>query len=259
MSASHGTPAHPLIGINGLLDPGDTPRLNLPVRYADSVLKAGGVPVAIPPVGGPADLARLVDRIDGLLLSGGDDFDTERLGLGPTHPSATKTPAAKQDFDLELARLAIERGLPVLGICYGMQCLALASGAGLHQHLPDLPGRPDHSGRRAGAEAASRTVRVAPGTKLARVLGVEELEVVCRHHQALAGPGAGWDVAARSSEDLIEAIERSDATFAVGVQWHPELSGEGSPNDRLFRGLVGAACLRAARRAPSPVQRPALT
>ena len=81
MDASNGTPAHPLIGINGLLDPGDTPRLNLPVRYADSVLKADGVPVAIPPVGGPGDLERLLDRIDGLVLSGGDDFDMERLGL----------------------------------------------------------------------------------------------------------------------------------------------------------------------------------
>jgi gamma-glutamyl-gamma-aminobutyrate hydrolase PuuD len=254
MPLDSGTRAHPLIGINGLLDPGETPRLNLPVRYADAILKADGVPVAIPPVGGPADLGRMLDRIDGLLLSGGDDFDTERLGLGPTHPAATKTPPAKQDFDIELARLAIERGLPVLGICYGMQCLALAAGAELEQHLPDLPGCPDHSGK--GPGGAQQTVRTVAGTKLARLLGVGTLEVVCRHHQALGSPGAGWTVAARSAEDLIEAIERSDAPFAVGVQWHPELSHEGSPNDRLFRGLVGAASLHAARRAsPSPASK----
>ena len=248
MSPATGTPAHPLIGINGLLAPGATPRLSLPVRYADSILKADGVPVAIPPVGGPGDLGRLLDRIDGLLLSGGDDFDTERLGLGPTHPAALTTPPEKQDFDLELVRLAVEREIPVLGICYGMQCLALAAGAELLQHLPDLPGCPDHSGP-ADGEDAPRTVRVGDGTKLGRILGVGQLEVVCRHHQALGTPGSGWTVSARSAEDLIEAIEREDVPFAMGVQWHAELACEGSPNDRLFRGLVGAASLHASRRA----------
>ena len=95
----------PLIGINGLLvERGGVDRLELATRYADSVLKAGGVPLVLPPVGGPGDIARTLDRLDALLLTGGEDFDMDRLGLGATHPSATKTPAEKQDWDFELAR-----------------------------------------------------------------------------------------------------------------------------------------------------------
>lgn len=233
----------PLIGINGLLHPGDVPRLDLPVRYASAVQKAGGIPVAIPPVGGPRDLEQLLDRLDGLLLSGGDDFDTERIGLGPTHPAANVTPSEKQDFDFELVRAALERGIPVLGVCYGMQLLGLASGALLYQHVPeDLPEEAAH------AAGALQKVQVEPRTKLGRVLGVGELEVVCRHHQALKSPGAGWIVSASTGGGMIEAVERVDHAFAIGVQWHPELGAEGSANDRLFRGLVGAASLFAARR-----------
>jgi len=232
----------PLIGIDGHLDGGDPPRASLPTRYADAVLKAGGIPVVIPPVGGPSDIARVLDRVDGLLLPGGDDFDTARLGLGPTHPAACPVPAEKQDFDVALARAALERRLPVLGICYGMQLLALATGGSLLQHLPDdRPGGRDHRG---GVEHA---VEIRPGTKLARLLDLEELPVVSRHHQAIDEPGAGWLVSATDDEGLVEALESTELPFALGVQWHPELAPEGSPHDRLFRGLVGAASLHAAR------------
>ena len=97
--------ARPLIALNGLLVEGDSPRLQLATRYADSVLKAGGIPLAIPPVGGPVDLERLLERVDGLVLTGGDDFTTEPLGLGPTHPAADPVPRRKQDWDFELAQI----------------------------------------------------------------------------------------------------------------------------------------------------------
>ena len=233
---------HPLIAVNGLLDPGETPRLNLPLRYADSVLKAGGVPVAIPPVGGPADVLRLLERVDGLLLTGGDDFRTECLGLGPTHTQAVPTPQAKQDFDFELVRAALACELPILGICYGMQLLALNDGGTLYQHLPeDLPGSREHRGN------VAHSVRVEPGTKLAGLLGVEACEVISRHHQGVASLSGPWRVGARDEEDLIEAIEHTSHPFAVAVQWHPELASEGSLHDLLFRGLVGAAATRQAR------------
>ncbi len=232
--------SRPLIAINGLLEPGERPRLALPLRYADALLKAGAVPVVIPPVGGPADLARLLARVDGLLLTGGDDFTTEPLGLGATHPRAVRTPLGKQALDLALARAALDGGLPTLGICYGMQCLGLADGAGLLQHLPDdRPGMQEHSGGRRHA------VGIAPESKLARSLRVERLDVVSRHHQALADAPAGWAVAARDDEGLIEAIEHAAHPFAIGVQWHPELDPEGTPSDRLFQALVAAAALGA--------------
>jgi gamma-glutamyl-gamma-aminobutyrate hydrolase PuuD len=232
----------PVIAVNGELVPGDPPRVSLACRYADAVLKAGGVPVIVPAVGGPGDARRLLERVDGLLLSGGDDFDTRRLGLGPTHPAAKPVPAAKQDFDLELVHAALELRLPVLGICYGMQLLALAEGGRLHQHLPDdRPGSQDHTGGR------EHPVRIEPGSKLAALMGLERVEVVSRHHQAVAGLGGAWRVSAVDDEDLIEAIERADHPFALGVQWHPEQAPEGSAHDRLFRGLVEAARIGAAR------------
>jgi putative glutamine amidotransferase len=238
------TNERPLIGINGVLIAGDSPQLKLATRYANAVLKAGGIPVALAPIGGPGDIERLLERIDGLLLSGGDDFDTLRLGLGPVHPAAELVPSEKQDWDFELARRAIALDVPVLGICYGMQLLGLLEGAHIHQHLPDdRPGSREHRG---GVEHA---VAIEPESKLARILGEREVTVVSRHHQALSQVEPPWSVNARDDERLIEGIERARHPFAIGVQWHPELAPEGSAHDRLFRALVGAAAIRATRRA----------
>jgi putative glutamine amidotransferase len=237
----------PLIAINGCLQPGETPKAELRLPYAQAVLRAGGLPVALPPVGGPDDLRQLLRRVDGLLLGGGDDFDTGRLGLGDPHPAAVLTPHEKQDWDFALARVALEEGTPTLGICYGMQLLGLAEGARILQHLPDdAPEAGDHTGNRI------HPVRVEAGTKLAQLVEVEELDVVSRHHQALVEVAGPWRVSATDPSGLVEAIEREAHPFAIGCQWHPELSPEGSPHDRLFRGLVDAATYAAMRRTARP-------
>ena len=169
---------------------------------------------------------------------------------GRTHPAAERTPGQKQDFDVLLARAALERRMPVLGICYGMQLLALVEGGSLHQHLPDdRPGSREHRG------GAIHAVTLSPASRLARVVGQTQLDVVSRHHQGIAAVGSGWTVAARDDEGLIEAIERADLPFALGVQWHPELAPEGTPHDRLFRALIGAAGVAAARRLESVAAR----
>lgn len=232
----------PLIALNGLLAPGEKPKLELALRYAEAITRAGGVPLAIPPIGGRPELERLLDRVDGLLLTGGDDFHADRLGLGSTHPAADPVPCEKQDWDVELARLALERQLPVLGICYGMQLLGLVEGATLLQHLPEE--RPESGEHGGGIE---HPVQVAPATKLREWLGVGELQVISRHHQALGRVQPPWRISAVDPTGLVEAIERDDHPFTIGVQWHPELSPEGSPHDRLFRGLVEAASAHAAR------------
>jgi putative glutamine amidotransferase len=232
---------HPLIAVNGLLEAGERPALKLANRYCEAVLSAGGIPVAIPPVGGPGDVRRLLESVDGLLLTGGDDFDMQRLGRGATHPSAVLTPPQKQDFDVALAQAALAAGMPVLGICYGMQLLALVEGGALYQHLPeDRPGCQQHSG------GAVHGVAIEPGSRLGSVLGLERMDVVSSHHQAVAEPPAAWRVAARDGEGLIEAVEHPGRRFAVGVQWHPELAQRGSADERLFRALVEASRERAA-------------
>jgi putative glutamine amidotransferase len=233
---------HPLIAVNGLLQASPGPAVRLDNRYAVAVQKAGGVPLVVPASAAPHDLDLLLERVDGLLLTGGDDFDTARLGLGPTHPAACITPPSKQDLDVLLAQKALERRMPVLGICYGMQLLGLVGGARLLQHLPD-----DRPGARVHSGDVEHSVRIRTSSKLARLLGVEELPVVSRHHQALNDVTPPWTVAAVDDEGLVEAIERPDLPFAVGVQWHPELAPEGSAHDRLFRGLVGAAGMAAAK------------
>ena len=226
----------PLIAINGLLEErpaGD--RLSLPLRYAERVCAAGGVPVAIPPISDPRGLKALLDAVDAVVFSGGDDFDTERLGHGPTHPAADCVQGPKQDFDLALARLVLDRGVPTLGICYGMQLLGIADGADLFQHLPDdRPGCQEHTG------GTVHEIRTELGTKLAQLLNLETLAVVSRHHQALQAAPEGWRIAALDFEGLVEAIEHTTHPFALGVQWHPELS-PGTAHDALFDGLILAA------------------
>ena len=228
---------HPLIAINGEMVPGKTaPRLSLNNLYADAVLRAGGVPIALAPVGGPRDIARMLDNVDGLVLGGGDDFDLERLGLTKNHPSVKPVMSAKQDFDVELVRAALAKKLPILGICYGMQIFAVVEGGSLHQHIPDdRPGAREHRGN------VLHSVEVLAGTKLANLVETHQLETVSSHHQAVAAVGPQWRISARDDQGLIEAIERPDLPFCVAVQWHPERSPQGSPHDRLFRGLVGAA------------------
>jgi putative glutamine amidotransferase len=230
----------PWIGIVGELVAAERREVRLSLRYVQAVERAGGHAFVVAYGAAPAE--ELLERADGLVFAGGDDFDTERLGLGPTHPAATPVPAEKQDFDVALARAALAAGVPALGICYGMQLLALTGGGRLLQHLPD-----DRPGARAHAGGVRHGVRLETGTKLRALLGVAELEVISRHHQAIAGVGPDWLVAARDDEDLIEAVEHSDAAFALGVQWHPELAPDAF-QERLFGGLVAAAGRRARAR-----------
>ena len=226
----------PLIAVNGLLLETPKRRLAVDEPYTQAILDAGGLPLVLPPILTQAQVAAYLTRVDGLLLTGGDDFDTERLGLGPTHPKADLTPTDKQDSDLALTQAALEAGIPTLGICYGMQLMGLVAGASFLQHLAeDRPGAGEHTG------GVPHTVAVLRGSKLEGLVGLDPLLVISRHHQALAHMPAPWQVVATDPSGLIEAIEHPSMPFAIGVQWHPELSPRTSPHGRLIEALCTAS------------------
>ncbi|HYO33717.1 MAG TPA: gamma-glutamyl-gamma-aminobutyrate hydrolase family protein [Nocardioidaceae bacterium] len=232
--------AAPVIGLTSYAEPASwaawtrVPAVLTPQRYVDFVRTAGGIPLVIPPLGPDttSDVAEAVlARLDGLLLIGGADVDATRYGEEP-HAFAQAPRKDRDGSELMLATLARDR-VPVLGVCRGMQIMAVAAGGALEQHLPDRLGTLDHSP--APAEYGVRVVEPRSGSRLASILG-DRLEVNCHHHQGVASHPS-YEVAAWSSDGVIEALESPDSTFHIGVQWHPETGSDA----RLFDALVAAA------------------
>jgi anthranilate synthase component 2/putative glutamine amidotransferase len=227
----------PLIGISTYREQArwgvwDVPAVLLPASYADAVAGCGGEPVLLPT---GAISAGVVARLDGLVLAGGADIGPARYGQEPG-PLTTVVRADRDDAELALLRAALDRDLPLLAICRGMQLLNVALGGDLVQHLPDVPGTGPHQ---AGAGLyARRAVRTAPGSTLARLLG-PTVSADCYHHQALGRVADGLTPAGWAEDGVLEAVEAAGSRFCVGVQWHPE-TGE---DRRLFGALVHAAAV----------------
>lgn len=206
--------------------------------YADAVLAAGGAPVLLPPL--PEASADVLRVLDGVVLAGGADVEPRRYGA-PTDPATGAPRPDRDEAELLLARLCLDRGTPLLAICRGMQVLAVALGGTLVQHLPDVPGTAPH---RAGeGRFQERGVRVEPGSRLASLVG-QQYDVHCYHHQAVERLGTGLRAVAWSEDGLVEAVELPGEPFVLGVQSHPEESSD----QRLFRGLVQAAAAGRPRR-----------
>jgi putative glutamine amidotransferase len=207
----------------------------LPHIYLEGVTRAGGIAVLLPPQ--PVDdeiAARVLDGLDGLVITGGKDVDPARYGQA-AHPMTDEPRTDRDAWEFALLAGALRRGMPVLGICRGAQLLNVALGGTLHQHLPDVLG---HSRHQAGnAVFSTSTVRTVPGTRLASLIG-EASDEQCYHHQAIDAVGDGLVVSARDPDGVIEAIELPAASFVVAVQWHPE---ERLNDLRLFAGAVDAA------------------
>ncbi len=205
----------------------------LPVTYVESVNRAGGRAVLVPTDDPGADI---VNRLDGLVIAGGSDLDPARYGEAP-HP-ATAWSAERDEAEFTLLRAALDRNLPVLGICRGMQLIAVAAGGRLLQHLPDVLGHEGHRPAQAGLEPTYgvHSVRLAPGSRLHGILG-DEVLVNSMHHQGVADPGRLTPVGMDPADGLVEALEDPAHDFVVGVQWHPEESDD----LRLFEAFVAAA------------------
>ena len=193
----------------------------LPHNYALAVQRAGGIALILPPdpaVAGEPD--RVLDLLDALLLAGGADIDPAAYGAAP-HPETDRPYPPRDEFELALARRALERDMPLLGICRGMQLLNVAAGGTLAQHLPDVVGHDRH--RHTPGSFADHEVRLDERSLAARVVGAHETGVKSHHHQGVdrLGDGlvaTGWD----EIDGGVEAVEVPDRSFALGVLWHPE-------------------------------------
>ncbi len=229
----------PLIGLSTYREQArwgvwDQPADLLPTSYADSVDRAGGVPVLLPPID-PTTAVAAMSRLDGLVVTGGADVDPGRYGAEP-HPRTVTWRTDRDAWELALLDAADARGLPVLGICRGMQVMAVQHGGSLVQHLPESVGHETHSP--GGDEFGDVNVDTCPGTRLRMLVG-ERAAVGCHHHQAVR-EHPGFTPAAYAEDGTLEAMEAPGDRFLVAVQWHPESRADAG----LFVGLVAAAAER---------------
>jgi putative glutamine amidotransferase len=215
----------------------DVPASFLPKVYFEAVTRAGGIAVLLPPQPVDDEIANAVlDGLDGLIITGGKDVDPARYGQQP-HPTTDQPRLDRDAWEDALLTAAIERELPFLGICRGLQVLNVNRGGTLIQHLPDVVGSDRYN--LGGGVFATNEVNVEPGTELAALLERSgAISVQSYHHQAVDTLAPGLAVTARTDDGTVQAVELTTVPFGVAVQWHPE---EDANDLRLFAGLVAAA------------------
>ena len=225
-SSEVATPAHSQ-------EPGGRRDLALALAYPGAVSRGGGAPLIVPPFAHEDDVEAILDRVDGVVISGGPDIDPCLYGQEP-HPELGPTDIGLDRFELGFVRRALERDLPLLGICRGAELMNVARGGTLLQHI---------EGHRQTEEARVPThdVRIEEGSRLAEVLGETKVGVNTFHHQSVDQLGGGVRPVAWSDDGVIEAIELDGLDFAIGVQWHAEGLIDESEQRALFAKLVGAA------------------
>jgi putative glutamine amidotransferase len=239
-NASSSRGARPLIGLTTYLEQAqsgvwDVRAAFLPQVYFDAITRAGGIAVLLPPQ--PVDdaiAARVLDGLDGLIITGGKDIDPARYGQQP-HPTTDDPRRDRDAWEEALLLGAIDREIPFLGICRGAQMLNVALGGTLIQHLPDVLGSTRYN--LGGGQFNQVQVDVDPHTALDALVGDAVIAKVY-HHQALDRIAPGLTVTARTIDGVVQAVELSSVPFGLAVQWHPEESGD---DLRLFAGLVDAA------------------
>lgn len=212
--------------------------------YVESVKRAGGAPRVLR---NSDDPAKVLAEVDGLVLTGGLDVDPALYGEAPHE--TTETSPDRDAFEIPLSRAAIAADIPVLAICRGVQVLNVAAGGTLVQDIPSAIATDLNHSIDVPKDHCAHPVRVVPGSRLAESLGahadLETCPVNSRHHQSVGRVAPGFIETATSSDGIIEAIERPEASFCVGVQWHPENFWKTGEFDGLFGAFVTAAAKHA--------------
>jgi len=209
--------------------------------YVRAVCRAGGIPVILPNNTDISCVEEIAEKLDGFLLSGGDDVDPALFGQRATAKLGHVIPR-RDNFEIALTRYVLEKtSKPLLGICRGIQVMNVAMGGSLHIDLPDA-GKLCHSLSMYPRNGYSHAVEVTPGTRMAELMGSSRGQVNSFHHQAIDRVAEGFLVTAISiPDDVVEAIELPGERFAVGVQWHPEELVDAPEAVQLFRSFVEAA------------------
>lgn len=236
----------PIIGITSDYNDGDRPEFGgkiptcfLRDRYVHAIEATGGIPLILPPLASPSKSARsILERIDGLLLTGsGPDIDPEIYGERRRFPFKTVHPK-RFLLERELVRQAKKKGMPILGICGGMQLMNVAAGGSLYQDIKgQIPKAMQH--QRGGKPA--HLIEVKQGTLLSKILKGDRLRVNSAHHQGVKQVAPGYVVNAEADDGVIEGIEAVGYPFVLGVQWHPEFLNADDQSETLFKAFLKMA------------------
>jgi putative glutamine amidotransferase len=240
----------PLIGITADLsgvsanatDSAQEPTLFLPQRYCRAIQEVGGIPLILPPILSHSGLRRVLQRLDGVLISGGNfDIHPSYYGEKPIRALGV-VKKERTEFELELVDLALNQNLPLLGICGGAQAINVALGGSLYQDIvTQLPNATKHE-QGAKRDKGGHPILIHSGTHLRQIVQKPTLEVNTTHHQAVRTVGKGLVVNATAEDGLIEGLESSNHRFVLGVQWHPELLARKNPyHRRIFSSFIFAS------------------
>ena len=210
--------------------------------YVREIIKAGGIPVVIPSETPKERLVELFARLDGIILTGGDDIDRTRFN-GEAHPKIGKPDPIRDECEITLARLAVEKQKPIFGICRGIQLLNVALGGTLYTHVEDQhPAKVKHDYYpEPPRDLISHTVTIDENSKLFEIVAETEIPVNSLHHQGIKTLAKQLVATAHAPDGLIEAAEVSEHPFAIAVQWHPEWIPEQPASQALFKAFIAAA------------------